>query len=383
MISRQTWRQLLLQHYNDYLSWLAEKSARQDLLKLLADQLSQFLISVLTTPENCKEFWSVIPDIRSACNDITYAKPYAIEAYAYVHLLDRYWRTWDVLIELTKTAALPLGKEGVRILDVGTGPAPTPYAISDFYELLREYGVVVGSEELAQQTTHFTIVERNTGMCGFMNRFNQTMGRSGPFRADIDDFSIIDFASKRIGIYYHLLDEEYYDSERDEHFLEYSPEEANYIAQQYARYRMVVFSNFLTLSDSVQTFEKPLRALLSDLQTGSVVIVLGGRSSRYNKIYCDFADIANEYDMFALSDLPDELGRDDYAIAAPIIKQAQYNVYKHLEKIVGQNQLEFLGSSEYPDYKYPDYCSPAPNPKKRVDFALRVFRKGRWPKQLG
>ena len=36
---------------------------------------------------------------------------------------------------------LPLGNEGVNILDVGTGPAPTPYAIQDFDYQLRSYGI--------------------------------------------------------------------------------------------------------------------------------------------------------------------------------------------------------------------------------------------------
>jgi hypothetical protein len=106
--------------------------------------------------------------------------------------------TWTHSCENQRdAAALPLGKEGVRILDVGTGPAPTPYAISDFYELLRDYGMTVGSGELAQQTTHFTIIERSAEMCRFMHHFSEFTGRSGPFGSDQSDFSLVDPAAER------------------------------------------------------------------------------------------------------------------------------------------------------------------------------------------
>jgi hypothetical protein len=158
--------------------------------------------------------------------------------------------------------------------------------------------------------------------------------------------------------------------------LEYLPEEANYVAQRYARYRMIIFSNFFTLEDAVHAFESPLRALLSDLRTGSVVIVVGARGNHYQGIYGDLTRVAKECGMFGLSDVQEVLGRDSYSVAAPVIKQAQYRVYEHLEKIVGKDQL---GHSR----EYPDYWSPEPNPRKRVDFALHVFRKGEWPRRIG
>lgn len=127
MRATRTWRRLLRERGEGCLDWLAAGEVRIRMLKRMANDLARFLISSLYDAEACQAFWSAIPSVRSACNDNqTYSQPYAAESYAYVHLLDRYWRTWDVLIELDRAAALPLGGEGVRVLDVDTGPAPTP-----------------------------------------------------------------------------------------------------------------------------------------------------------------------------------------------------------------------------------------------------------------
>jgi ribosomal protein RSM22 (predicted rRNA methylase) len=53
----------------------------------------------------------------------------AVEAYAYVHLLERYRRTWSALKYMCKVAALLLGTRGIRVLDVGSGPGPSVYAV--------------------------------------------------------------------------------------------------------------------------------------------------------------------------------------------------------------------------------------------------------------
>jgi len=365
-----------VQHNRDFLTWLSEKKAREHLLKSLAHQLSRYLTGILSTPESCRHFWSAIPSVRSACNENkTYAKPFAVEAYAYVHLLDRYWRTWGALVEMTKAAVLPLGQRGVRILDVGTGPAPTPYAISDFYDLLREYGLAVECEELTQQTTHFSIIEKSPEMCRFMHRFGEFTERSGPSCSGRFDFSLVDPPAEREELLRRLLNEEYYDYETGDSYSEYLPEEANWIAQRHARFRLVIFSNFFTLEDSVQAFEQPLRSLLLDLRPGSGVIVIGARGSHYPKIYSDLISIAEDAGLVCLDSVPGVLGRNEYEVAARVIKKAQHQVYVHLESIVGKDQLSQDG--------YPDYWSPEPHPKKRVDFALRVFRKGNWPRQPG
>ena len=65
--------------------------------------------------------------------------PGAACAYAWLHLLDRYVRTWLALERLVQKSSLPMGKNGVRALDVGTGPGPAAFAIHDFYAAMVEF----------------------------------------------------------------------------------------------------------------------------------------------------------------------------------------------------------------------------------------------------
>ena len=125
-----TWRQLLKRHGRRFVDWMDTSGRRRQALERIATQLADFLIVAIDAsrhewPEAPLEFWKRIPEVRSCCSDLaTFEKPYAVEAYAYVHLLERYRRMWAALTYLTEVGALPLGARGVRVLDVGTGPAP-------------------------------------------------------------------------------------------------------------------------------------------------------------------------------------------------------------------------------------------------------------------
>ena len=81
----------------------------------------------------------------------------AESAYAWIHLPDRYVRTWLALEVLVERCLLPMGKEGVRALDVGTGPGPSAFATHDFYAAMMRYADITGRERWRQP--------RETEMC--------------------------------------------------------------------------------------------------------------------------------------------------------------------------------------------------------------------------
>jgi len=375
MYDLQSWRHILLTDGARFLTWINETDARIKKLQLIADELELYLKSVLRTREICIAFWNAILNVRNACNDIkTYEKPLAAEAYAYVHFLDRYWRTWDVLLELTEIGALPLGIEGIRILDIGAGPAPTAYAINDFYGLLREFGNDEGIASLHCQETEVNIIESNPSMCHFIHHFSECTRRCVPFHAHKKDFALVDPVSERASLKRELQRKEYYDGSVNEYFDEYFPEEVNEIVQREERYRLVILSNFLTLNETVSKFEPNLRALFSDLRSGSAVIIVGGKGPRYEKIYAYLISIAKSSGLTNLTELPKTLGATSYSTAAGLIKRCQNNIYQHLEKLTENKSLKKTND-------YPDYWNAEPSRKRKPEFGLQVFRKGRWPKQ--
>jgi hypothetical protein len=73
----------------------------------MASDLESFLLGLLDEPTTANDFMTAIPDALGKCNDDIYDLPLRPEAYAYIHLLERYRRTWWVLVELTPRATCP------------------------------------------------------------------------------------------------------------------------------------------------------------------------------------------------------------------------------------------------------------------------------------
>ncbi len=92
----------------------------------MASDLQSFLLEFLDEPKVANGFMKAIPDVLGKCNDDIYELRLRPEAYAYIHLLERYRRTWRVLVELSRTGDLPLARYGVRTLDVGRTRAHRP-----------------------------------------------------------------------------------------------------------------------------------------------------------------------------------------------------------------------------------------------------------------
>lgn len=199
-----TWRQLLKKHGHSFLRWLRDGRREQQALERIAAQLADFLITAIERPRHewpdaPVEFWNRIPDVRSCCSDVTtFEKPFAVEAYAYVHLLERYRRTWATLKYLSRVAALPLGSRGVRVLDIGTGPAPALYAIDDFYAAFSEFARDVDVPELQVPQPELSCVERSQPMVWFFHAFSEFAGRRGPFGPAFSNFAGLDLAAIRM-----------------------------------------------------------------------------------------------------------------------------------------------------------------------------------------
>ena len=368
-----SWRQILKSHSGSFLTWLDKTNRKYEMLDCLARKLSDFLIARIRSEADAREFWNTIPCIRAACNDLsTYELPWAGEAYAYVHLLLRYHRTWAVLKHLTAEAVLPLGRHGVRVLDVGTGPAPVLYAIDDFYSSLYRFAQDSGIQELCIPPPELDCIENSPNMARFMHHFSEYCGRRGPFGPSLDNFEDLDFPAERKSYFKNNRYKTYWDNSTEE----YEDWDDSYLVEEESnslfRFRLVVFSNFLTLGCTVSHFEKELRTLFDDLRPGSVVIILGATGGDYQEIFERLGQMARDANMRHDDWDTDALGSQIDKRVATRIKTAQHDVYCHLERVASTPPLPKNNS-------WPDYWCPEPSSKLRTKFALRVFRLGKWP----
>lgn len=300
-VSREGWSGLQRREGAAVLGWLGREERLGKGLDALAVGLREILNAHVRSASDAREVWEAVSAVIAKCNEPeTYSERGANVAYAWLHLLVRYVRTWLALEHLLAHGLLPMGKYGVRVLDVGTGPGPSALATHDFYVALTGYARSVGGVRW-QQPSDVTCVER----CGAMNHFrhvlSETLALNGAPQSILAMASgLSDFATVRPSVERRELERRlrnqydgYYDelgewSDEPTH----TAEEANREANAHRRYKLFTFSNFLTTLDTVSTFQRNLEDLLTDAQPGSVLLMIGGKGNDYAEIRKRMARLA-------------------------------------------------------------------------------------------
>ena len=296
-IRTQGWADLQRQEGSDFLKWINENQTLRKKFDILANALRTLLRKSIRTADDARDVWTAAPEVLSRCNEqATYEKHGAPVAYAWLHLLDRYVRTWLALERLVKENCLPMGKYGVRALDVGTGPGPSAFAIHDFYAATVEFSEFKKNSRW-RQPTDIICFEFDAGTNHLRHNlaeimFGQSQGESKGVLAmcgALPDFSKFHPTQERKQSFQYLRnkEDEYYDEVENEWTseLQFSPNEANDMAQSLHRYRLFVFGNFLTTPDIVDGFEQNLLDILRDARPGSVILVLGAKGGSYAEVY--------------------------------------------------------------------------------------------------
>ncbi len=290
-------------------------------------------------------------------------------AYTYVHMLERYRRFWDIMITLLNYHVLPISERYINVLDVGTGPAPSLHAVIDFYACLNRFAIENHVEELLLGKTNITVIEASKSMKTVMEQIISLLEGAMPLGRSETDFSGLDFSSRRKQLYEELLNETY--GEEDE-WHAYSQGEAHSIAESSYRFKMAIFSNFITEAETATSFHDEIEATFRSISPGGIAIIVGGKGDSYAKIYEHIESLASSCLLRPMSNIPQELGQGSGAEFSKSIKEMQYRVYMHIAAISGDDNL-------IRDSRYPDYWTPIPYPKKRHVFSIRVFRRGKWP----
>ena len=294
-----SWTALQRNQGKEFLQWLQETQALRTSFDAVSNALQVLLKNRVKTREEARDLWAAVPAVMSHCNesDIDCMPGYA-PAYGWLHFLERYIRTWLALQQLVNQNILPMGKEGVRALDVGTGPGPSVFATHDFYAAMVKYAEYSGNE-LWRQPPRLKCVELFGAMNHFRHHLAEILFDQGAPESvlaicgNIPDFKSIHPAQERKNLEDHLRNEheDYYDESLDEWHSEqlYTPEEANYIANKHHRYRLFTLSNFLTELSKVECHRQNLTDILTDAQPGSVLLVIGGD---YPDVYEEVAALA-------------------------------------------------------------------------------------------
>ena len=311
--------------------------------------------------EACTQFASALPLVLSNCDEPIYNAPFVAEAYAFIHLLERYRRFCQVLDVLLSAGFLPMRDCGIDILDVGVGPGPALYAISDFYAQLAEYAEAEGIAELITAQPKLHSVEASYPMVQVMHWISELSRRSGPFQRTLASFHGIDFAQLRI----EERDAIVRALERDEPWTTISSLGA---WQDKWRFNFGIFSYFLTNESIVRETTNELQSLFESMRAGGVVVMLGAVAGKYRRIYKAVDGIAKRELMRRIERRHSRIVvnySDRYALR---IKAVYQKVWQHLEQHVGE--FDSLKTRLPPDLWDPNVPLTGPSA-----FGLRVFRR--------
>ena len=334
------------------------------------------------TAADANKVWKAVPDVLSRCNEqSTYELPGAAWAFAWLHLPDRYVRTWMALERLVDNCCLPMGDFGVRVLDIGTGPGPSSFAICDFYNAMTEFSKK-RDRHLWQQTAKGACVERSVGINQIRHSLAEILdGQSKSIYGSvfevsptIEDFKEFQPVTERRQYFQYLRcqADEYFDEDLNLWASDtiYQPNEANDIAQSLHRYRLLTLSNFLTTPYTVDRFQPNLNESLQDAAPGTVLLIIGSNVEEYSPVYKRIARLT-KLAGFSAKICGESIASFQSGILDCVFKIGR-EVFNHLEKLAPNEDPKTRKVREY----FMDSRPASP------ESQIWAYRKGHYPRTV-
>jgi len=230
--------------------------------------------------EVCERFLDVLKN----CDAITYDEEGVSIAYSILHFMDRYHRFQLLFLKLLEEDILPI-KPQIDILDLGSGPGPSMYAMSDMYELYRMFeketkGVSTIKKlniEYVEKSIEFTnFLHHFTEFANYPENIDDEWEYRVPYHHTIfNDISDLVF-NERKRVYrseYEQIEDEWYQIQE------------TVIVKR--RYDLAILSNFLTNVEMVNEFSDQIRKTAFFLRNRGLFVLVGanGSSGKYEPVY--------------------------------------------------------------------------------------------------
>lgn len=341
----------------------------------LESLLTEFLIMRLNdNPEFAKSIACQLLNVLKHCDQITYEEPGTAEAYALLHFLDRYHRFQLIFDSLHQTKLMPLRSDEVRILDVGTGPGPSMFAVSDFYSNALPKKL---NEDSIRKQVGFSIdyVERSYQFRSWLHHFTEFVNYYCPTQVPwlvpfhhgtFHDFQNLEFNQKKVS----------WEQDDDGDQIPY-----HYVRKH--RFDLIVFSNFLTTKEQTAAFSKEIEDCARYLRNNGILVVVGAKSSskKYKEVYEEIEKtiISGRYSNRKLVarcqrvTLTDTVmgysWRDDYGERLKALTKSVLDTLEaHAGDSIPREAVDLLRNSVQPCYSRP------------IEWELLVFRKKARPR---
>lgn len=356
-----------------FLAWLSDNAILAEKFSTCATVLSESMLSAISTAEDARRVWDGVPRALSHCDPETMHEDWGVVlAYAWLHFLERYVRTWKALEHLVHECCLPMASKGVRALDVGSGLGPTAFAIHDFYSTMVEFANATG-RPLWRQPVEVTCIENGHGFNDARHHLAEMMCLQSQLPSvlsicsNLGDFKRFRPREERKERFRYLrsAEEEFFDDLRGQWTAEplYTAAEASYMAQALHRYRLFSFANFFTTNDEVLEFKENLKDSFRDASPGSVLLMMGGKENNYPQIYSRLQQLAVGAGFRQVAST--RVSSSDSEVADRVYEAGQ-QLYRHLQDLAPNEDDSTKAVRRYFEG---EGCSPSSN--------LLAFRKYR------
>ncbi len=257
----------LVHHQKDiteYLKWLMETDFLWNRFNSLTTALENFILDLLSDEIFAIKVASKFEDVLRRCDEIDYSEDETAIAYCILHFLPRYRMFQMIYSKLLSENLLPLKikKNPVRTLDIGTGPGPSMYALSDIYSSLQIFGGV--SSEF-QQTQDY--VEQSIGFRNILHHFTEIANAN--YRSDEIGWNVP---------YHH-------GSFGDFTSINFNPMYNYWGFPKIIRFRfnLITSSNFFTTVGQIENQKNEITDCVRYLRHGGVFLVVGAKSEQSTK----------------------------------------------------------------------------------------------------
>ena len=269
-------------------------SARLRRLEETVTALECHLMATLCTPEDASAFLDLLPRVLKNCNEEIYDLHMAAEAYAYIHLANRYVRWWSVFQELFESGYLPMRRSGINVMDIGSGPAPASYALLDFMTSIEKAVAAMPSslaaKRLSTDPPRVVLAEKSVAMARLVHRVSEYRPLGGVYGVEIPDIFDLRLVRTREanallrerllhGIMSQWGDELGYDGAlrilRSDYPDWHSSE----------RFHLCLVGYLLTTDDMLEHANRSLEEIKRTLPPGGTIVVMGATDQGYQGIH--------------------------------------------------------------------------------------------------
>lgn len=267
-----------------YREWIDKEDFYFTRFDLLATQLEKFILEFrLTDPKFTCEVASQFENVLRCCDEIDYQEDSTATAYGILHFLPRFRRFQLTFGKLVDKLILPFGAKAINSLDIGTGPGPSLFALSDTYNSLRRFGEINNISYLKNLEYQPDYVERSSGFRNWLHHFTE-----------FANFELPQSEEHWNVPYHHGSFREFDNIEFNESFT-YSDidDDGDYVMKTRKvkhRFNVVVCSNFFTQVSQIEALKIELQNCMRFMRNNGKLIISGGsgvinNNKNYPEIY--------------------------------------------------------------------------------------------------